>query len=650
MNLTGKFFGMALTLLAVSALVSCSNELNESKFHSDETAGGLKLVKTPEVYAWSGQQTLTNTYSVTANDRSETSYVSTPNKTRVDNNWEGYKRDEIPEDAQTITCTKVESETLTMESETEIISNYLEEGKNVLDEDGINHNFLFYAKEPLTFKMFVVYGESSLTHDVGIFFYDTDGVTLKRTPVLWDDFPGNLNEAGDYGPWYNPFAPVYDVGTKKYQGYQVTIPQGYKFGFYSSGQTFLEGYKDIYPDFLTTCYLLNPNAQRQDGQGFSQVFGVTFFDEDSQKTYIGYEDGYDFDFQDFVITCDQRLITVSADNTGFDEDDGDDPNPKPDPTPTEKDCPNAGKEGYDKDGCGHKHEDPSHCETCKPNEGCNKPSGSTDQGDTGTVVPDEIYRHDNEVEVNFEAVDSHENLGIEDLATKLSIHVRHATDVDIMIPVPGKYVIDSDDLYIFNEHYGVENRYHGTYGGTYIEDNLQELVYKFGDEEHQYEVKLYVEVVIDSKLDDPFDEGYIRVWTEGIEQEGLIDWCFEHNGDGINFEIWTYYSAKTANTVDHRRELKSYFDQSTIEFVDSDPDYYINAFGWDYDNGTWGQTHFDFINPDDCFVTPLESEPYEPKEDYQVGEKWDEHLNGTPYNYIWIKSEVTPDHAHGGQE
>lgn len=56
-----KFYGFALTALAASALVACSNELREP---SANLSDGLKLAKAPDVTAWSGNHTFSNTKTV----------------------------------------------------------------------------------------------------------------------------------------------------------------------------------------------------------------------------------------------------------------------------------------------------------------------------------------------------------------------------------------------------------------------------------------------------------------------------------------------------------------------------------------------------------------------------------------------------------
>ncbi|MCH5224760.1 MAG: hypothetical protein J1D77_02130 [Muribaculaceae bacterium] len=256
-----------------------------------------------------------------------------------------------------------------------------------------------------------------------------------------------------------------------------------------------------------------------------------------------------------------------------------------------------------------------------------EPEGSENQ--QPSVIPPS---HQNEVEVNYEIVDSHDYT-IADLVTKLSIHVRHATDVEIKIPVPNRYIVESDDLAIFDKHY-LDNSL--TLSEILEEETIQSVTYDING----YSVTLTVEFVKDLS-----GEEYIKVSTSGINDE-VIKYCFERNGDGINFEIWNYYqtelydestSTVSAATDLTREMLKGFLDQSTITFTD-EPDYYINAFGWDYVDDTNGQEHYDIENPDDCFVRPASSSYSEPVRT--------NHLNQTPFNYIYVKNGVTPDEAH----
>lgn len=262
--------------------------------------------------------------------------------------------------------------------------------------------------------------------------------------------------------------------------------------------------------------------------------------------------------------------------------------------------------------------------TPEPGEGGNEKPGVTPE------IPI-VHGHGNEVEVNYEIMDSHD-YEIADLVTKLSIHVRHATDVDIRIPVPNVYVIESDDLYIFNEHY--DGKYDGT--GTdkpLLHNQTASVTHTIAGQT----VTLTVEFLPDS------DGGYIHISTTGIN-ETLIKYCETNFGDGINFEVYNYYRTATEPVDDDqefvndltREKLKGFLDKSTISFTD-EPVYYINAFGWDYVDDTNGSQHYDTINPDDCYVTPGSSyeTPY-----------WGIHLNGTPHNYIYVKKGFAADELH----
>ena len=276
-------------------------------------------------------------------------------------------------------------------------------------------------------------------------------------------------------------------------------------------------------------------------------------------------------------------------------------------------------------------------------ENPNKPSGPSeedkenpDKDDDSEVTENPVY-HNNEVEVNYAILDTHD-YEIADLVTKLSIHVRHATNVDIKIPVPIEYLIESDDLYIFKEHY-----ISGENGGftadleNFVENVNTSVTYTFGNNE----VTLYVQFEPgDLRYGEAFGGGYIHVFTTGITPE-VIEECWAENGDGINFEIYNYFQTQKVvwneddemNIISasdlNRRTLLRAMNQAIIEF-ENEPNYYINAFGYDYYNGSPTEE----IHPAHATVTPLESEGY--NEPYTS-----EHLNGTPYNEIYVHSSVT---------
>ena len=215
--------------------------------------------------------------------------------------------------------------------------------------------------------------------------------------------------------------------------------------------------------------------------------------------------------------------------------------------------------------------------------------------------------HRNEVEVNLHAVNKGEDRENPDyLESHLSIHVRHATDVEIFIPIPKNAYLDADDMAIVMKH--EEN--HMGHGGP--------LSYTYTLKDSDLQVTLNIE----------YQDNGIRIWTEGVNQD-VIDWCAEKcHGDGITFELWNYFDPKEIDL----NTLKSYLNQATVKFLDSTPDYYINAF-MDKEDGA--------IQENDCTVSIVEEQANEYGEGKTGG-----HLNGSPYNEIYTKNGV----SEGGTE
>lgn len=240
----------------------------------------------------------------------------------------------------------------------------------------------------------------------------------------------------------------------------------------------------------------------------------------------------------------------------------------------------------------------------------------------------EEYPHNNEVEVNYAILDSHERkdgrTDIADLVTKLSIHVRKATDVTITIPIPLEYVVESDDLYIFDKHY-VDGSSFG------LVDNRPNII----------TYNIAGEIIT---LSVSFEEENIVVNITGITQE-VIDYCWENNKDGVNFEIYNYFQTEkwswvkddsekgghgeVSPTGPSREDLFECMNRATIEFSDS-PEYYINAFGW---NDEKNDAH-----PNHATVTPISEEYNDPIRG--------DHLNGTPHNDIYVLDGVESDDIH----
>lgn len=244
-------------------------------------------------------------------------------------------------------------------------------------------------------------------------------------------------------------------------------------------------------------------------------------------------------------------------------------------------------------------------------------------GDDNPTTPDTpALRHDNEVEVNLTINDSH-NTGekkhdISDLWSKLSIHVRKGTDVRIVMPVPDAYFCESDDFAIRGVDMSV----------IHADDPIRVDRAEFNIAGKQITLTV------------TFTSNAIIVTTDGIDQE-VIDYLYETTGDGLNFEIWTYFQteyrdAETGEIMARdgvsREDLQNWLNQSTIKFLDEEPDYYINAFGSE-DNGA--------RTPGDCTVSITDSQ----KGDYRYGYEG-EHLNGSEYNEIHVRNGADPAHSH----
>lgn len=170
---------------------------------------------------------------------------------------------------------------------------------------------------------------------------------------------------------------------------------------------------------------------------------------------------------------------------------------------------------------------------------------------------------DNAVEVNLSVNDKHEQGDY--IATKLSIHVRALTDVDVFIPVAKNYYCQADDMDISASHKYLDIVYNTT--PQYVDMKIGKSA-----------VKMTVTYT---------DEG-IHVTTDGVNEE-VINYCDATYKDGITFEVWNYFN----ESID-RPTLKGMLDKSTVTFLTKQPEAYINAFGRVNEQK----------NPWDCIVKP----------------------------------------------
>lgn len=167
-----------------------------------------------------------------------------------------------------------------------------------------------------------------------------------------------------------------------------------------------------------------------------------------------------------------------------------------------------------------------------------------------------------EIEVNL-SVNAEKDVD-DYIATKLSIHVRDTSDIEVFIPVPAEYYCAADDMDIVLSH-RLEVEQHGPSAET--------MTYNINGQKVTLKVS--------------FELTGIRVVSEGINAEVLR--CLRQTfKDGITFEVWNYYKQNTTRTA-----LKTLLDQSTIKFTNN-PDKYINAFAKLNDSK----------NEWDCVVTP----------------------------------------------
>lgn len=142
------------------------------------------------------------------------------------------------------------------------------------------------------------------------------------------------------------------------------------------------------------------------------------------------------------------------------------------------------------------------------------------------------------------------------VSSKLSIHIRSITDVEVFIPIPVEYYCDKDDMYIVMTHKDNEYEYGGTTSMISYTINGNTIT-----------------------LTTSYEADGIRITTDGIN-ESVIKYLQTTYGDGITFEVWNYYT-----DIATREQIKQMIDNTTITFIDSDPSIYINEYGavYDYD-------------------------------------------------------------------
>lgn len=163
-----------------------------------------------------------------------------------------------------------------------------------------------------------------------------------------------------------------------------------------------------------------------------------------------------------------------------------------------------------------------------------------------TPKKEDIDGNNSSVEVNLSVNDEHSEGDY--VATKLSIHVRVVSDIEVFIPVDKKYYCEADDMDISISH------------------KQADIVY---NTQPQFVQKQVGGTTVTFKVE--YEDAGIRISTSGIIRS-VIDFCANEYYDGITFEVWNYFKDIARN------DLKPMLDKATVTFIDNAPATYINAF------------------------------------------------------------------------
>lgn len=551
-----KQYIMTAAAIATIGLASCSNELNEADLGNSggnlTQIGEVSLVKTPDVVAWSGKQTLGNS----------TKAIQTRGGQNANGNMWSNTYD-VPG-------------AISQEEKDKVVAEFSKVRENWVNKTVVTWDNFFIQQ--------VYKGETHYKDGYNQDFLGSDKMNelYVYCPLDWNSWNGGYDHAGGF----NGGKGDQNNGIALYEHMSDIIAKAGKQFAYSNSQ---DGGK-MYFDYIILLI---------DGEyyvGFDFWANGQNPNEKVKRDWV---------FNDWIV----KILPGENTNTSIE--------------------PNDPRYLGPGDDVADDEDDPT-----LPDDGNDENDGDD------TVI---AIEHNQEVEVNYAILDSHSDYKIADLVTKLSIHVRYATDVDIKIPVPIHYLIESDDLYIFKEHF-VEGDGNGIYGGytntdfeNFLENKNTSVSYNIDGNV----VTLYVDFEpADITLGESFKFGYIHVYTRGINQN-VIDACWEYNKDGINFEVYNYFqtekvvwnegdefaSVEEANDL-NRKDLYKAMNESLIEFT-YEPPYYINAFGYDYNNGNVTEDQHQWH----ATVVPMEKEGY--KDPYTTT-----HLNSTPYNDIYVHSDV----------
>lgn len=455
-----KLFLKFLFLFPLLGLFGCDNSLEYP------TTGNVQLVNTPELYVYSGNS------STRAIDQ-----IVTSSKVKGSFNQDSYNNQQSK------------------------VNEYLQEGSTNLDH--VDLDFLYYAENDLTFELYALTAVSSHKPNyLGLFYYDEYGEIHKQ--IIWDDMNPNF--------WDTTWTP--DGTLQNVEGVQVTVKAGYKFGFYWEGKRRPgEGsYNDEICEYYSLSELNTPQKDYDSDNIYSSHAGTFVIDG---KTYLGLEDWYDYDYQDWVFFFDKEITKVNPSDKL--------PNITPEVTnPEEPTTPNT----------------------------------------------PEVNNTLDHVEVNLSI---EERPGIEWLASHLSIHVRAITDVEVFIPLPVEYYCAVDDLAIVHKHNNL--MIHGGPEEVTYNVNGHEVILTLNFEERG----IYVttnginEDVINYCRNTYGDGLNFEVWS--YMNLKVKEWSDINDGHGR--DVFMNPNQENAITPE---QLRDYLNQSTIRFLNNPPTLYVNAF------------------------------------------------------------------------
>jgi len=166
----------------------------------------------------------------------------------------------------------------------------------------------------------------------------------------------------------------------------------------------------------------------------------------------------------------------------------------------------------------------------------------------GPANPEDPGLRKGEVEVNLSmnAVRDENDY----IFTKLSLHIRDTTDLEVFIPITPEYYCEADDMDIVLSHQqGIE-------------------IHSPQPDRIEYEINGYMVVATVS-----YEASGIRIKTEGIVPE-VLKFLRDSYADGLTIQIWNYYNTYALERG--RAELKKILDRSTITFK-TKPENYVNA-------------------------------------------------------------------------